>query len=343
MKKLFKGMSQKASVVFLLGLSFSVGCGIQQVARDGYYNVKHNIQGNYYLDNKKYMEGIEAFRQELKTNPESAESHFFLGRCLLAENHPKEARHHLQQAAGLSPEKADYHFWLGVAYAANMEKTRERECYLRALELDPGHVQALTYLGHNQLESFEYVNALNTYNKVLDLSPDNPSALYNRGLVLKRLGRRSEGRLAWKQYLALYSSGPMAQLAAVNLNALGDFEYRNYFIGGFVVTLERVHFKPFTATISGRSWGCLDTLGEILEGDGKPAIHIVAYQKNNKSLAERRAKGVKRYLLDNFPEITPSRLKVSWFGVPEQIKVGKKTFIEDESINLFSAVQPQKK
>jgi tetratricopeptide (TPR) repeat protein len=327
--------------VFLVGIT--VGCGVDRFAKDAYYQVKYNAQGSHYLDNKKYKEGIEFFRQELVTHPESPEAHFFLGRCYLAENHPKEARHHLEQAVRISPEKADYHFWLGVAHAANAEKNLERASYLRALALAPTHVHALTYLGHNQLESFEYINALNTYNKVLELSPENPSALYNRGLILKRLGRRSEERLAWNQYLALYSSGPMAQLAALNLNALGDFEYRNHFIGGSIITLKSVRFEPFTATISRGSRGGLDTLGEILEGDGKISIHIVAYQKNNKSLAERRAKGVKRYLLDNFPEITSSRLKVSWFGVPEQIKVGKKTFIEDESINLFSAAKPQKK
>jgi hypothetical protein len=64
----------------------------------------------------------------------------------------------------------------------------------------------------------------------------------------------------------------------------------------------------------------------------------VAYQKDNKRLAELRAKSVKRYLLDRFPEIKSSRLKVSWFEVPEKIKIAKKTFAEDESINFFSAV-----
>jgi tetratricopeptide (TPR) repeat protein len=331
-------MKLRHTLVLVALLGLSGGCAVPQVAKDGYYSVKHNLKGNYYLDHKKYKEGIDAFEQELKKNPQSAEAHYFMGRLQLADNHPKEGLYHLQQAAGFSPDKADYHFWLGVAYSSNMESNLERKSYLRALELDPRHVQALTYLGHNQLERFEYKDALNTYNRVLELSPDNASALYSRALVLNRLGKTPEERLAWKKYLALYSSGPMARLAVMHLNILGDFQYRSHAVGQDTIILEKIQFEPSTAELSQRSQSCLNVLGEKLIDSNNVPIHIVAYQKNNKRLAELRAKSVKKYLLDRFPEIESSCLRVSWFEVPEKIKIGKKTFSEDESINFFSAV-----
>lgn len=342
-KNLLKLIYLRLPLLIVVFLLFLFGCALQQVTRDSYYSVKHRVKGNYYLDNKKYKEGIEDFEQELKKNPESSEAQYFMGRFQLAENHTKEGLYHLQQAVKLSPEKADYHFWLGVAYSVNKESDLERKSYLRALELNHNHVQALTYLGHNQLEKSEYENALKTYNKVLELSPDNPSALYNRALILKHFERTPEEKLGWKEYLALYRSGVMGQQAALNLNSLGEFEYRNHLIGRRMVTLEKVRFEPFTAKIWEGSQTSLDLLGEILKNNDNVAIHIVVYQKNNKELAELRAKSVKKYLINKFPEIKSSRFIVSWFGVPEEIKIGTKIFWEDESINFFSAVQPQKK
>ena len=328
MKNLSKGIFVWLPFLVAAFVVFPSGCTLLRVAK-----------GNYYLDNKKYKEGIVAFEQELKANPESAEAQYFMGRFQLAENHPKEARRFLQQAVKLSPKNADYHFWLGVAYAANKESDLERKSYLRAIELDDKHVQALTYLGHNQLDKFEYENALNTYNKVLKLSPNNPSALYNRAIILKHFRRTPEERVAWKEYLVLYPHEAMAQQAAMNLNELGDFEYRNYIIGSRTVTLKKVRFEPLTAKIQNNSHESLDFLGEILQNNKTVAIHIVAYQKGTEKMAELRVKSIKIYLLNKFPEIKSSRLLVSWFGVPEEIRIGTRTFKEDESINFFTAVQ----
>jgi outer membrane protein OmpA-like peptidoglycan-associated protein len=75
-----------------------------------------------------------------------------------------------------------------------------------------------------------------------------------------------------------------------------------------------------------------------LKNNQSDSIHIVAYQVNNKKLAERRAKSIKKYLLQNFKKINPLRLKVSWFGVSENIRAGKKVYNESESINFITAI-----
>ena len=342
MKNSSKRVCLRAPLLIAIILPFLASCSLSQVIKEGLHSRKQNARGNYYLEKRKYKDGIVAFQKELETNPESAEAQYFMGRFHLADNRPKEALYHLKWAANLSPEKADYHFWLGVAYAANNEGDLERKSYLRALELDKKHLQAMNYLGHNQLEKSEYENALKTYNKVLDLWPDNPAALYNRALILMRLDRTPEEELAWREYLNVMASGAMARQAVLNLNALSNFEYRNYLIGSRTVTLEKIYFEPFTAKIWVGSQPSLDVLGEIMKNNQGIAIHTVAYQKNNRKLAKARAKSVKRYLIKKFPEIKPSRLMVSWFGTPEQIKTAKKSFTEDESINFITAIQEGK-
>ncbi len=325
-------------ILLLDAITLVLLSGCVPVIQDQYYAVKQTVTGQYYLDNKQYQKGIEVFREEVKAHPNNAEAHYYLGRFLLAEKHNEEALKHLKRAVELAPSKADHHFWLGIAYAANRKRDLERTCYLKALQIDKNHVQALTYLGHNQFEKREYKEALTSYCQALELWPANPSALYNRALTLNRLGRTPEEKLAWKQYLAYYyPSGIMGRRAAVHLNVLGDFEYRNYLIGRHTITLQKIQFEPFTAKIGKDSQPSLDVLGAILKNNKGIAIHIVAYQKNNRELAETRAKSIKQYLLKNFSAIKTSRLTVSWFDVPEKIRVGKKTFQEDESINFITA------
>ncbi len=330
----------RAFLAWIILVSFHGCASVQQAAKTGFYNVRYSLTGSYYLDNEKYKEGIEAFSKEIQTNPENAQAHYYLGRCCLADKQAEAACRHLQKAAQLSPDKADYHFWSGVGYAAIKDSNLERKSYLRAIELDPNHVEAWTYLGYNQMERSEYESALNSYNKVLARVPDHPSALFNRALVLKHLRRTSEEKQAWKKYLSAYSGGLMASQAATSLNEMGDFEYRNYLIGSRVITLKTNFFAPATATLQKESQMNLDLLGEILKNNKSLAVHIVAYKERNKKLAEMRAKSIKTYLVNSGSfGIEPSRLMVSWFDVKEEIKVGKKSFKETESINFITAVK----
>jgi tetratricopeptide (TPR) repeat protein len=304
--------------------------------------VKYGLKGPHYLDNHKYKEGIEAFQEELKTNPENAEANYYMGRFQLADNQPKEAQPYLEKAARLSPKDADYQFWAGVAYGLNGKKDLEFKSYQRALELKPTHVDALTYQGHVYLERSEYQKAFDNYKKVLELDPDNPSALYNRALVLNRLKRSAEERQAWLDYLSMYSGGPMATQAAIHLNDMGDFQYRNFLIGSRTITLETIKFQPVSPEIEKSSYESLDILGNIMKNNQKVSVHIVTYQKNNAKLAEARAKSVKSYLLKKYPEIDSTRLILSWFGLSEQIKTEKKTFKADETVNFITAVQDKR-
>ncbi len=321
---------------------FISACALPQTAKETYTNVKSRVVGSYYLEKKKYREGIEALEAEVARNPESAEAHYYLGRCYLAGDDSKEALSHPKAAAAFRPDKPEYHFWLGVAYSANNESTLERRSYVRALELDPTYVPAVLYLGHSQLDKGEFEAALKSYNRVIEFSPRNPSALYNRALALNRLGRTAEEVSAWKEYIDVTPSGPLTIQAVGHLNKSGDFEYRNHLVGSRTITLEKIRFELGTANLHIDSYESLDVLGEMMKNNKAVRVHILSYQKDNAKLAEMRAKRVKAYLLEHHPEIESSRLILSWFAVPEEIKAGKKTYRETESINFLTAVKMQK-
>jgi tetratricopeptide (TPR) repeat protein len=295
-------------------------------------------QGQYYLNTEQYKEGLATFKENVRKHPNDANANYYLGRFYLAENQPQKGIRYLRRSAQLNPDHADTFFWAGVARFQLKQPTRERKNYIKALSLDERHIMARTYLAHNQFEKREYKAALKNYNKVLDLQPDNPDALYNRAEILKRLGKKSQEKRAWKQYLAFYPSGAFAKRAVFRLNEMGDFEYRNYRIGRRTVTLKAIEFVPSTAEISNISRPSLDVVGAILENLQQMKLNIIVYHKKDRKLAQARAKSIKTYLLNNFPKIKPERLKLSWFGVPETIKTpGKKLFKADASINFFTS------
>ena len=179
---------------------------------------------------------------------------------------------------------------------------------------------------------------MKNYDRVLSVQPDNPDALYNRTLILERLGPKPQEKRALKQYLAFYPSGAFAIQAVFRLNEMGDFEYRNYRIGRRTVTLKAIEFVPSTAEIRPISRPSLDVLGAILENNQRTSLQIIVYQKNDRKLAQARAVSIKTYLHTNFPKIKPERLKLSWFGVPETIKTPrKKLFKAEKSVNFFTS------
>lgn len=321
-------MRNKIFFVFFIVIFSVTGCGV---------SIKALIKGEYYLSMEKYQDGIRSLQDDLTENPNDPNIHYFLGRFHLAENHSKDALIHLKKAAEFSPRKADFHFWLGLAYSANKQSDMEKKSYEKALELNPKHLESRIYLAHTQMERKQYKEALANYSNVLKNWEDEPASLYNKALALNKLDRKKEEIAAWKEYLDFYPAGPMARNAADHLNSLGDLSYRNHLIGLRTITLRKIQFEPLSDELIWDSKRSLYFLGEILSKVDKVSVHIIAYQKNNKKLAEQRAKSIKKYLLESFPRISASRLKVSWFDVPEKIKSGKKIFNINESINFITA------
>ena len=313
-------------VIFLVFILLVGGCSMKQ-----------QFMGDFYLTGKKYEAGIDYFQVEVRRNPNDAISQYYLGRYYLADNQPENGLRHLKRAAELDPSNASFYFWLGVAYSKNRRPQMEIKSYEKALNLNPNYLKCRIYLAHTQFERKRYEEALANYSLVLKKWHDEPASLYNRALTLQYLGRTKEEKTAWKEYLDFYPSGPMARKAVEHLNGLGDFSYRNHIVGPRIITLRKIQFEPFSAKLASEAEESLDFLGEVLSLAKGVSIHVAVYQKNNKRLAEQKARNIKKYLTQQYPEIEPSRIKISWFDVSETIHSDGKVFNEDESVNFFTA------
>jgi tetratricopeptide (TPR) repeat protein len=303
-----------------------------------YIAVKNYTQGEFYLQNEKYDDCKARFSDTVKKYPADANAHFYLGRCYLATDQSRAALKHLKSAVVLNPGNPDHHFWQGVAYAANGQFKSERQSYQDALTIRPDHVQSLVYLGHNRFEAGQYRLALGDYNRALRLDPAIPQALYNRGLILRKLKRTPEEINAWLTYLNAYPNGAFAIRATRYLNAYGRFDFRNYTIGKRTLTMAQIQFDPSSARIRKQSHATLEQLAQICQRNRSLILHIVAYQKNNRKLAEMRAKSIKKYLRDHRRGLSGSRLKVSWFDTPETLKIGSRVHRLDSAVNFIGQI-----
>lgn len=327
--------------MFCVGIViFLTGCAVQEFGS----NLKYNIQGEYYLQEKKYSGGRQAFQEALQKDPANAQALYYYGRFLLAEGEAKTALPYLEKAVKYNPADSDYHFWLGTAYGENNLPKKERESYQAALLLDPQHGQALTGLGNNLLRADELHKSFNLYQRALKVWPENPQALYNRAVILRKLKREPEEKLAWRLYLDSYPAGSFARIATDRLNSLGDSSYRNYQLGARTVTLSEITFLPFSSVLSPDSHPSLDLVGAAVFNMPKGKLHIIVYQQNNGQLAKKRAFNIRRYLEKQYPRLRDQkRVRVSWFAVPEERTVLGKQLVLNESVQLFLVDQDKVK
>jgi len=320
------------ALLCVVTLSLAGGCAVRELGS----SLKYAIQGDGYLDNKEYQEGLKVFAEAVRNDPANPQFLYYYGRFLLATLKAREAVPHLEKAAAGESGKSDYHFWLGVAYGETGSRDKERMSYQRALQLNAKNVQALTYLGNSFLLAGEYQESQRLFDQALELWPENPQALYNRAILCNKLKRDPEEKLAWRLYLDAHPAGTFARLAADRLNILGDYSYRNHTLGIRSLTLSDMRFAPFRGELLRSSCPSLDLVGATAANIGRGTLHIVVYQQNNRELAKQRALAIKGYLEQKFPELpAQNHLAVSWFDVPEERTVGEKKLTQAESVLFF--------
>ena len=297
--------------------------------------LKNNFQGNRYLDNKDYRQGELVFRDAVAQDPGDALANYNLSHILFAQIKPRQALPYLQKAASLDQGNTDYLFWQGRALGAVGDLGRESTSYQKVLQINEKHIPALTYLGHNQFKQKEYKAAQATYTKVLSLQPNSPSALFNRALIARILKDPKDERAGWLAYLRKYPAGDFAVKAAGYLNLSGDFSYQIHTLGGQRIALPKVEFQPLSAEITSTSLWSLNVVGMAATQKEDRKLQVLVFQQNNKDLAKARVTSIRQYLLENFPDLSPERIGVSWFGEPEKMLIQGKKIQNPESVRFF--------
>ena len=319
------------ALMLVVSVMLTSGCVVKDLSR----TVEYTVKGDYFLQSEQSDRGRESFKREVEENPDSALANYYYGRFLLQENENKQALKYLKKARDVDQDNADYYFWAGVAFGANGMITEEEKNYSEALSINRKHLQSLIYLGHRRLAKKKYKQALDLYTQALDIWPGSPSALYNRALILNKLGRTPEEKIAWLDYLEQYPAGDMARQSTDYLNAARNYSFRNHTLGKHTVTLEKIRFVPFGSELANSSYQSLLLVGEVFTTMQKGTLQIITYQKNNKELARQRAIVIKKFMLAEYSSMSSKQIGVSWFSEPQKTTIRGKKLTIDESVSFF--------
>jgi tetratricopeptide (TPR) repeat protein len=104
----------------------------------------------------RYADARRALDATVRTHPDNARAHQYLGRIAIHETRFREAITHLEQAAALEPNAAEHQVLLGQAYGQLAVRSgvtkkfglakRARNALQRAVTLDPNNIEARSTL-----------------------------------------------------------------------------------------------------------------------------------------------------------------------------------------------------
>ncbi|MCS6851161.1 MAG: tetratricopeptide repeat protein [Gemmataceae bacterium] len=114
---------------------------------------------------------LAELEQKEKVSSHSAEYHFQLGSCLLAEGERLQAIRHFERAVELDPSHTGALFQLGHAHDLAGNDEEAIACYERCLQHPPIHVGVLMNLGVLYEDAEKYDRAAECFRKVLQVNP----------------------------------------------------------------------------------------------------------------------------------------------------------------------------
>ena len=153
----------------------------------------------HYEQVRDYKGAIQLLEQEVRSNPQNAEAHYYLGRLYLKENRHVDGRMALEQAISLSnrfDEQAQYeldnrlsetlHEGIAALEDRNLDEAVTQFTY--ATEVAPSSAMAFKGLGNARSERGDYNEAEAAYRNVVQIDTKDSEAWLN----LAELSIRSE-------------------------------------------------------------------------------------------------------------------------------------------------------
>jgi len=294
-------------------------------------------EGVQLLEKEYFKEARAWFAQQYSGASHEPTLNYYLGRCHLALDQPREALPFLQRAAAGSSSRPEYHFWLGLCYWALKNPDQEMAGYQQALNIDPGFLPAHVYAGHQYMEGGQWTLALDHYRQVLEVTPDHREALFNSGVALYNLKQGEQAKETWLTYLSHYPAGPQAMQVVGWLNANGDFSYRSHVLGNRHMIFRATGFADGTCQVTAGDQAVWQVIGrQLLVLMPEMDLHIVGYVEGDAALARCRVQEIKRRILSEFRQLPADRIRLSWFGVPKKTLLENRVHELKESIQFFT-------
>ncbi len=171
-----------------------------------------NNIGVALLEQFKYKEAADAFRQALKVEPKLRLAQINLSIALFNLPDLPAAAREAQAATALFPDAPQPSYILGLIAKTQGRSDDAILQFQRVLKIDPNDVGTNINLGQIYSQQRKYPEAIAAFRVALAAEPYNATALYNLGQALVRSGQREEGLRATTRFQELRQRGSATTL-----------------------------------------------------------------------------------------------------------------------------------
>jgi tetratricopeptide (TPR) repeat protein len=158
----------------------------------------HQLSAEIFEIENRFGEAVAEYRKAIEINPTATDLHFRLGRALLLQNHAPEtlelAADAFRSELKLNPEDASCEFQLGQIAQVQSKPREARTHFERALSLSPSFVQALIGLGKLESSEKSYDNAIRLLGRAVAIQPQNETAHYALLTAYRNAGQMENAR-----------------------------------------------------------------------------------------------------------------------------------------------------
>jgi tetratricopeptide (TPR) repeat protein len=115
----------------------------------------------------------------------------------------KDAKEAFKQAVKTDPDSAPAHYYLGISYGKLGKHAQEIDALKQAIRIEPGYARAHYSLGLAYKNLGKYRLALEAFKEAIKFKPDDMNAYYNLGTVYLNLRMIKEAKEALKQAIKI--------------------------------------------------------------------------------------------------------------------------------------------
>ncbi|MBI5612440.1 MAG: tetratricopeptide repeat protein [Gammaproteobacteria bacterium] len=162
----------------------------------------HFFLGNVLAAQNRFEEAVTSYREALALDPQNPMAHNNLGRALYRLGRHQEAAEALREALRLRPDLVEVRFNLGVLHAEQHQLEEAVASFRETLRLRPDSVEAYQSLGNALGQMGRYDEAVACYRQALRLRPDNVDVLCNLGQYLVKQDQFDEAVACFRRALA---------------------------------------------------------------------------------------------------------------------------------------------
>ncbi len=163
----------------------------------------YNDLGAALIGLGKMEEGLQAFREAARIDPERADPFANIGRVYLQHGRYTDAVAALHRAAQLDGQNGDICALLGQAYERVGKPDVAREWYQRAVDRSPQVAAYRTNLACMYQALGQTAEAERLFRSALERDRQNEPTLFNLGVLLLDTGRPHEALVVYRQLVAL--------------------------------------------------------------------------------------------------------------------------------------------